>query len=74
MIKPLPAGCIYIKKVATWKDFNDLFEDVDIHDEIDHLFIVDIKSNEKEATKNLNGIKVRVFLGKKYFEKTLVQS
>ena len=51
MTKSLPTRCIKEQKVPSWKEINLLLEKVDLDNEIGHLYIVDIKFNEKEATE-----------------------
>ena len=51
MTKPLPTGCIKDDEDVSWEAFNISLEKVDFKDEIGHLFVVDIFSDEKNATK-----------------------
>ena len=50
MTKPLPTDCIKEhERVPTWRKFNLLLESVDFDDEIEQLFVVDIRFNKEEA-------------------------
>ena len=52
MTKPMPTGCIKENNSPSLLEFNLLLEKVLLEDPIDHLFVVDIKFDEKSATKN----------------------
>ena len=51
MTKPLPAGCIKNDADLSWRTFNLLLESVSLEDKIGHLYIVDIKFDYENATK-----------------------
>ena len=51
MTKPMPTGCIKEHPAPSWLKFNLLLETVDLDDKIGHLFVVDIKFDEKRATE-----------------------
>ena len=51
MTKPLPTGCIKSDPDLSWRTFNLLLESVTLEDKIGHLYIVDIKFDYKNATK-----------------------
>ena len=51
MTKSMPTGCIKENEPPSWLDFNILLETVDLDDPIEHLFIVDIVFDEKNATE-----------------------
>ena len=51
MTKPMPTGCIKENNSPTQLEFNLLLEKVSLEDPIDHLFIVDIEFDEKNATR-----------------------
>ena len=51
MTKPLPTGCIKNEADLSWRTFNLLLESVSLEDKIGHLYIVDIKFDYKNATK-----------------------
>ena len=50
MTKPLPTGSIKDRDDVSWITFNKLFESVSFDDTIDHLYIVDIEFDFKNAT------------------------
>ena len=47
----LPTGCVKEQLPPSQLKFNLLFKTVDLEDEIEHLFIVDIEFEEKRATE-----------------------
>ena len=49
--KPLPTGCIKNDSDLSWRTFNLLLESVSLEDKTGHLYIVDIKFDYKNATK-----------------------
>ena len=49
--KPIPTVCIKEHPAPSWLKFNLLLETVDLDDKIGHLFVVDIKFDEKRATE-----------------------
>ena len=49
MAKPMSTVCIKEKKIPLWKEINIMLKTVDLNDKIGHLFIMDIKFNEKNA-------------------------
>ena len=51
MTKPLPTGCIKNDTDLSWRTFNLLLESVSLEDKIGHLYIVDIKFDYENATK-----------------------
>ena len=51
MTKPLPTGCIKDELNISWETFSFLLENVDFEDTFDHLYIVDIEFDIKNATK-----------------------
>ena len=52
MTKPLPYGCIKKQKnIPTLKQFNFILQKLSIDDNVGHLFVVDIKFDEKAANK-----------------------
>ena len=51
MTKPMPTVCIKEHPAPSWLKFNLLLETVDLDDKIGHLFVVDIKFDEKRATE-----------------------
>ena len=51
MTKPLPTGYIKNDPDISWNTFNLLLESVNQNDEIEHLYIVDINYNIKNATE-----------------------
>ena len=51
MTKPMPTDCIKKHFSLSWLKFNLLLETVNLDDEIGHLFVVDIKLDEKRATE-----------------------
>ena len=51
MMKPMPTGCIKEYNSPSWLTFNLLLEKNPLNDLISHLFAVDIKFNQKNATK-----------------------
>ena len=50
--KPMLTGCIKEYPSPSWLEFNLLLETVDLDDEIGHLFVVEIESDEKRATEH----------------------
>ena len=52
MTKPMLTGCIKEYPSPSWLEFNLLLETVDLDDEIGHLFVVEIESDEKRATEH----------------------
>ena len=50
MTKPLPTGSIKDRDDVSWITFNKLLESVSFDDTIDHLYIVDIEFDFKNAT------------------------
>ena len=53
MTKPIPTGCIKEYNLPSWLTFNLLLEKVSLDDPIDHLFVVNIEFDQKNATKKL---------------------
>ena len=51
MTKPMPMGCIKEQPAPSWLKSNLLLKTVDLDNEIGHLFVVDIKFDEKRATE-----------------------
>ena len=51
MTKPMPSGCIKEDPAPSWLKFNPLLKNVNLDDTIRHLFVVDIKFDEKRATE-----------------------
>ena len=51
MAKPMPAGYIKEHPSSSLLEFNLLLETVNLDDKIGHLFVVDIKFDEKRATE-----------------------
>ena len=51
MTKPMPTGCIKEQSAPSWLKFNLRLETVDLDNEIGHLFVVNIESDEKEANE-----------------------
>ena len=51
MSKSLPTGCIKDNKDFSGETFNFLLETVSLHDKIEHLYIIDIEFDVKNATK-----------------------
>ena len=51
MTKPLPTGCIKNEADLSWRTFNLLLESESLEDKIGHLYIVDIKFDYENATK-----------------------
>ena len=51
MTKPLPTGCIKNDQDLSWRTFNLLLESVSLKDKTGHLYIVDIKFDYENATK-----------------------
>ena len=51
MTKPMPTGYIKEHPSPSWLEFNLLLETVNLDDKIGHLFVVDIKFDEKRATE-----------------------
>ena len=52
MTKPMLTGYIKEYPSPSWLEFNLLLETVDLDDEIGHLFVVEIESDEKRATEH----------------------
>ena len=47
----MPTGCIKEQSAPSWLKFNLRLETVDLDNEIGHLFVVNIESDEKEANE-----------------------
>ena len=47
MTKLLHTGCIKEEKMPAWKEYNLLLEEADFDEAVCHLFVVDIRFNEK---------------------------
>ena len=51
MTKSLPTGSMKKQKTPSLKKFNLIVESLSAEDDISHLFVVDIKFNEKKANE-----------------------
>ena len=49
MAKTMPTGCIKKHPASSWLRFNHLLKTVSLDDKRGHLFVIDIKFDEKRA-------------------------
>ena len=61
MTKPMPTGCIKEYNSPSWLTFNLLLEKVSLEDSICHLFVVDIKFDQKKRNKKNNSCKMKFY-------------
>ena len=61
MTKPMPTGCIKEYNSPSWLTFNLLLEKVPLEDSIGHLFVVDIKFDQKKRNKKNNSCKMKFY-------------
>ena len=53
MTKLLPTGCIKQNLDITWRSFNLLLQNVNLHDQIGHLYVANIEFDHTKATENI---------------------
>ena len=61
MTKLMPTGCIKEYNSPSWLTFNLLLEKVSLEDSIGHLFVVDIKFDQKKRNKKTNSCKMKFY-------------
>ena len=53
MTKLLPTGCIKQNLDITWRSFNLLLQNVNLHDKIGYFYVADIEFDHTKATENI---------------------